>query len=120
MVVDTANASCHISLPILSKHYIFNQGLLDQYRLTKHACSFSSKCPTSFSVDTHICSWKLPNAILFLFYFFTSEQMIIYFLLEDKTEEVGQGGKMVIASVLQDSLKVTISNPIVTIIFLRS
>lgn len=64
MVVYIANASCHVSLPIRSKHYISNQGLLGQYRLTEHTCSFSSKRPTSYSTDAHICSWKLPSATL--------------------------------------------------------
>lgn len=69
MVVYIVNASRHVSLPVHSKYYIINQGLLDQYRLTERACYFSSECPTSYSTDTHICSWKLPSSTQFLFHF---------------------------------------------------
>lgn len=86
MVVYIVDASCHVSLPGRSKHYIFNLGLLDQQRLTEHACSVSSKCLASYSTDTHICSWKLPSATSMSLVLLTSDFLC---LALRQTEVVG-------------------------------
>ncbi len=44
--------------------------------MTERTFSFSSKCPTSFSIDTHICSWKLPNAASCLLYFWPAGHLL--------------------------------------------
>lgn len=104
MVVHITNAFCLVSLPTCSKHYIFNQGLFDQYRLliTEHSRSFSSKRPTSFSTDTHLFLEAAQCSFLSLL-LLTTEQLTFCALLQEKTEAND--------SVLQDILSYALQFP---------